>query len=296
MIAVTCGLVLLGGGLHVVPLFHDFWLDEAWSYLLIRDEVAHPAKILTRLHTDNNHPLNSLTILLLGTSRNWPLYRMPAWIAGVLCIPLAGSVMRRFGTAHAAYAMLLVAMSYPLTVYSAEARGYSTMLCCALMSIDLIARWVATRNWRFCFAFWCVVILRVSVAPDIRPCLHLDTCLFRPGIEEDEQRAQEELACPRGLSRCAAVARRSAISRFLSSHQDRRRGTDSADHCAGRVDHHDAGGLARSSADTRLRPVLRARSVWRLSAPAGAVGGVVLAVFLRDCRGAAVTVSHRTRS
>ncbi|MEO7652727.1 MAG: hypothetical protein ABIZ80_19885, partial [Bryobacteraceae bacterium] len=116
-------ITLIGATARVAPLFHDFWLDEAWSYLLVRDLVTTPADIITTLHIDNNHPLNSLALYLLGTTVDWPVYRFPAWMSGVACIPLAFVVMRRFGEYHAFYAMLLAACSYPLIVYSTEARG-----------------------------------------------------------------------------------------------------------------------------------------------------------------------------
>jgi hypothetical protein len=152
-------IVLIGAAARIPPLFHDFWLDEAWSYLMVRDLVSTPAEILTKLRTDNNHPLNSLAMYLLGTAVDWPVYRLPAFISGVACVPLSYAVMRRFGEPHACYAMALVALSYPLIVYSTEARGYAMMLCSLLVALESARRWLASRAWLACGIFWSAVVV-----------------------------------------------------------------------------------------------------------------------------------------
>jgi hypothetical protein len=161
MAILICTIVLTGAAARIAPLFHDFWLDEAWSYLMVQELATTPADILTKLHTDNNHPLNSLAIYLLGNDVDWPVYRLPSWIAGVVCIPLAYAVMRRFGETHALYAMVLVAFSYPLIVYSTEARGYGMLLCNLLLAVESARRWLATREWLACGVFWVAAILGV---------------------------------------------------------------------------------------------------------------------------------------
>jgi hypothetical protein len=154
-----CAIILVGAVARVGPMFHDFWLDEAWSYILVRDFVSTPVDILNTVHTDNNHPLNSLALYLLGPTVEWPVYRLPAWISGVLCVPLSFAVMRRFGDPHAIYAAALVACSYPLIVYSTEARGYGTMLCCLLLALYSLQRWLLAPRWTTCGVFWTAVIL-----------------------------------------------------------------------------------------------------------------------------------------
>lgn len=151
-------IVLTGALLRIPPLFHDFWLDEAFSYLLVQDRVDSPFDILTRLRVDNNHPLNSLFLFLAQGSRSWFMFRLPAWMAGVGSIALAGIVMRRFGRIHALCSMLLVACSYPLIVYSTEARGYGLMLFFALLSIESAARWTHSQSGIACSVFWAALV------------------------------------------------------------------------------------------------------------------------------------------
>jgi uncharacterized membrane protein len=154
----AAAILIVGALVRIPPLFHDFWLDEAWSYLLVEERVDKPIDILTRLHVDNNHPLNSFFLYLGGNSRDWWLFRIPAWIAGVGCIVLAGLVMRRFGQTQALCSMLLVACSYPLIVYSTEARGYAPMLFFALLSVEAAATWTRSQRMLSCTVFWFAVI------------------------------------------------------------------------------------------------------------------------------------------
>lgn len=152
-------VTLAGAAARFLPLFHDFWLDEIWSYRLVRDLVHNPTDILFKLPIDNNHPLNSLALHLLGTGRAWPIYRLPAWFCGVFCIPLSYLVMLRFGERHAFYAVWLAAFSYPLIVYSTEARGYGLMLCLLLLAVYFTQRFLADRDWSACGMVWTAVIL-----------------------------------------------------------------------------------------------------------------------------------------
>jgi hypothetical protein len=154
------GLVLLAAAVLRAPgMFHDFWFDEAWSYLLVREFVSSPADILTRLHVDNNHPLNSLFLYVLGDRTAWYVYRVPAFVFGVGAVVLAGAIMARRGRAHASAAMILVGCSYPLVVYSSEARGYSPMVFFVLLALDSYERHLATRAWFPLATFWTAVIL-----------------------------------------------------------------------------------------------------------------------------------------
>ena len=65
---VLAAVVLLTSlAVRVPGMFHDFWLDEAWSYLIVRG-LTSPLEVLTRAHIDNNHPLNSWFLYALGRS------------------------------------------------------------------------------------------------------------------------------------------------------------------------------------------------------------------------------------
>jgi hypothetical protein len=140
--------------LRLPGMFQDFWLDEVWSYQLVRGFVVSPLDIVTRLHIDNNHPLNSWFLYVLGDQRAWFVYRIPALIMGTASVALAGSIMWRRGGSHAIGTMLLVGFSYPLIVYSSEARGYAPMVFFALLAIDAHDRHLAADGWISLGTFW----------------------------------------------------------------------------------------------------------------------------------------------
>ncbi len=153
-------LVLLLSLVARVPgMFHDFWFDEAWSSLLVRQFVSSPLDILTRLRIDNNHPLNSLFLYALGDRPTWFVYRLPSLVFGVGSVALAGRVMGRRGRPHAVAAMILFACSYPLIVYSSEARGYASMIFFTLLAIDSYERYLNARTRSALVMFWGAAIL-----------------------------------------------------------------------------------------------------------------------------------------
>ena len=55
-IALALRLAMARGGL---------WLDEAWSVAMAH-EAANPIAVITGIHHDNNHPLNSWWLQLVG--------------------------------------------------------------------------------------------------------------------------------------------------------------------------------------------------------------------------------------
>ena len=134
-------------------MFHDFWLDEVWSYLIVRG-LTSPLEVLTRAHIDNNHPLNSWFLYALGDQTAWVVYRIPALLLGAGSVALAGLVMSRQSRVAAVAAMVLVGCSYPLIVYASEARGYAPMIFFVLLAIDAVWRYGRTRGWRPLITFW----------------------------------------------------------------------------------------------------------------------------------------------
>lgn len=156
----SCWLVLLASiALRGPGMLHDFWFDEAWSSLLVRELVSSPLDILTRVHIDNNHPLNSFFLYALGDQTAWSVYRIPSFVLGIGAVILSGHIMSRRGRAHAVAAMILTGCSYPLIVYSSEARGYAPMIFFVLLAIDAHERYLVTREWLALTTFWVAAIL-----------------------------------------------------------------------------------------------------------------------------------------
>jgi hypothetical protein len=145
--------------LRIPALFHDFWLDEVWSYFLVQEFVSSPLDVLTRLHIDNNHPINSWILYALGEQHWWGVYRIPSLMFGVGAVWLAGRLMRQHGRPHAVAAMVVVACSYPMIVYSSEARGYAAMVFFALMAIAAHQRYFATGSRGALLVFWAAAVM-----------------------------------------------------------------------------------------------------------------------------------------
>ncbi|MSR58231.1 MAG: hypothetical protein EXS05_11210 [Planctomycetaceae bacterium] len=134
--ALTAALILLAAAaVRYLAGCDGLWLDEIWT-LILAQEVRSPGQILTGLHQENNHYLNTLCVWWLGPQSNWIVYRLPAMLAGAASVGVAGLIGRRRSRSAALLAMLLTGSSYLMIHYSSEARGYSFAICFALMALD----------------------------------------------------------------------------------------------------------------------------------------------------------------
>ena len=80
----VCGafIVILGGvGLRIAAATTNLWHDEVWSLWLLHG-VRSPTEILTAVHHDNNHPVNSLFLYVIGERGSWLVYRLLSIAAG----------------------------------------------------------------------------------------------------------------------------------------------------------------------------------------------------------------------
>lgn len=123
----------------------ELWLDEIWSYRLAH-LAASPLAILTSLHNDNNHYLNTLYLRSVpeGTS-TWWLYRLPALVLGSASVILAALIARARSQAASLAAALFTAASFLLVVYSSEARGYALAVFFAFAAVLSVQRYLDTR-------------------------------------------------------------------------------------------------------------------------------------------------------
>jgi len=150
-----CGVlgivVAASAALRLACLRNDLWFDEIWSLKLVA--IVHsPIEILTRLHSGNNHPLNSLWMYALGPSAPEWAYRLLSWTTGAATVGLAGAIARRqFVRMHpkdtgdgADAAGLITALlfggSYMLVLYSSEARGYAPAVFFSLLAFYALLR------------------------------------------------------------------------------------------------------------------------------------------------------------
>ena len=139
--------MLTGLALRIAAAQGGLWTDEAWSVIYAaqaRDAVG----VFLRINHDNNHHLYSLWLQAIGLNASPMLARLPAIIAGTLCVPLAALVVARRSAWAGAVAAVLFAVSPTMVNFGSEARGYSLMLLAALGFLWLAARAVEVREER----------------------------------------------------------------------------------------------------------------------------------------------------
>lgn len=120
----------------------DLWLDEAWSALLA--ELAGPVGVFVRIHHDNNHPLTSLWLALVGPEAPLLLQRGLSVMTGTMAILVAARIGQRRSAFMASCLAWLFALSPMLVQWSSEARGYAPVTLFLLSFLDLVDRYRRT--------------------------------------------------------------------------------------------------------------------------------------------------------
>ncbi|MEW5735073.1 MAG: hypothetical protein AB1921_09475 [Thermodesulfobacteriota bacterium] len=123
IMAAACAV--LGVAARIASAQNAFWLDELWSYLLVRLTAPSVHQIFFNLSHDNNHILNSVFLLLLGDRQSWFWYRAPSLVLGSLSIWLCALAAGRGKSPARSVAAILCSLSFAMILYSSEARGYA---------------------------------------------------------------------------------------------------------------------------------------------------------------------------
>lgn len=142
----------------------DFWLDEIWSWMAVRDRAHNIGDVFFGIRHDNNHLTNSLWIYALGVDVDWRWYRLPAVVAGSLAVLIARHLLTRAGSCAQWLVTLLCVPSFLLVTYASEARGYGVLMLCALASLWLLeaharARDETRRRRLALLGFWLATML-----------------------------------------------------------------------------------------------------------------------------------------
>ncbi|NDC36822.1 MAG: hypothetical protein EBZ48_02085 [Proteobacteria bacterium] len=146
-------LTILGIGLRLAAARGELWLDEIWSLTLVA-KVSSVWGIFALRH-DNNHPLNSLWLYLLGPDQSLYLYRALAVGASSCALLLACRVARR--NLDWLQALLLTGMlsySYVLILYGSEARGYATLMLAISLHVAAYLRFYRSGSSIAAALFW----------------------------------------------------------------------------------------------------------------------------------------------
>lgn len=146
-LVLLAALSVLALGLRLYALNTPLWYDEI---VTVVESVRAPlGRIVTTFAGDNQHPLYSvlahLSVAAFGESP-WAL-RLPAALLGVATIPVLYLIGRRVAdTAEAAAAALVLAVSYHHVWFSQNARGYTAVFLCVLVSTLALLRWLEGRR------------------------------------------------------------------------------------------------------------------------------------------------------
>lgn len=163
MVAVIAILVV-ATLIRIRGAFNDLWLDEIWS-IKIASQVSSPLDVFTKLHHEINHYLNTLWLWCIGNRGNWPGYRIPSLIAGSGSVMMAGLIGLRRNKTNAIMAMLVVAFSYIMILYSSEARGYAMTVFFSFLSYYALDCYLEKPRWQSAAIFSLSSILGLISQP-----------------------------------------------------------------------------------------------------------------------------------
>jgi hypothetical protein len=162
-LALAACLVIFGF-LRLFAAFGDFYVDEIWSFYFAR-QLNSPFDVFSLNH-DNNHILNTLYLYVVGGKPfffsgkpTFIPHRFLSIITGTISVWLIWKIALRKGRLEAFTAILLAGLSYPLILYSSEARGYGPLIMFALASFVLAERYIAGRGLATAALFWGAVVL-----------------------------------------------------------------------------------------------------------------------------------------
>ena len=127
--------IVIGLGLRLAMGRGALWLDEAWSVVLVR-HVEPFFGVISQINHDNNHPLNSWWIQLVGTHAPALLMRSLSIACSTLTIAIAARFAGRRSRLAGIAAAALFACSPMLVLIGSEARGYAAALLVQAWLID----------------------------------------------------------------------------------------------------------------------------------------------------------------
>jgi hypothetical protein len=140
-------------------------MDEIWTVEIVRAGM-HSCFDALRIHSGNNHPLNTAILYLIGGSRTaWEVYRLPSLVAGLGTVGLAVRIGLRRTRVHAIVLGAATTLSFPLVVYSTEARGYAIASFFLLLAIDSMEQFFVARHGWASVVFWLSTILGALAQP-----------------------------------------------------------------------------------------------------------------------------------
>lgn len=136
----------------------DLWLDEIWS-LKMALGVQSLFDIVTSLHHDNNHYLNTVVFYLFGDQVPGIYYRIPSIVAGGLSIVAIFFLLTFKSDVQRTITAVLFCFSYWMVHYTSEARGYAYVVLFVLIAYGLLQKLRENPNKNLVIAFNLTCIL-----------------------------------------------------------------------------------------------------------------------------------------
>ena len=150
----------------------NFWLDEIFNYFLAMEQVHSVSDIFPGIKVEHQF-LVTLSMYLLGDQLNWVWYRLPSVIMGTGALAIMALVgYRRMRPAALIVTLAVAAVSYPLVVYSSEARGYAPAMFFSLAMFVFIEAYWRNGNQAWLIGFWTSAVMAVLYHP-AAVCIYL---------------------------------------------------------------------------------------------------------------------------
>ncbi len=160
------GITLIGVLLRVIDINQSIAYDEAYTFIHFASrEFKH---ILADYSAPNNHIFHTILVgiayRLLG-GQPWVL-RLPAFIAGVLMIPVTYLTARRFFSINQSLAAAaLMAVTRSFINYSVNARGYTMIFLFALLLANFAGVLVVRQSKSALIAYLLTTVLGFYTIP-----------------------------------------------------------------------------------------------------------------------------------
>jgi len=157
---IAAAIILAATAVLALAAMGELWLDEILS-LQWAKEAASPLDLLRIYRHDNNHPINTLWLFLLGPERMALTYRTLAIFSGSLSLVLLYVTTAKLNPEGRLFTLALGAGSYAWILYGSEARGYAPALACSLGACWIIFRTDGKASAGWVILFWIVSITAV---------------------------------------------------------------------------------------------------------------------------------------
>jgi hypothetical protein len=144
-------IVVFALGIRALSCLNDLWIDEIWSIQNLSG-ISSWTEIITTLRTDNNHPLTSIYLYLIGETKRLWIYRLFSLFFG-LCTLTFIAISTKDNVRN--FRLALIGFSFFFVLYDSEARGYGAIVFFTLVSLSCINLKIGTtRNFPQLIIFW----------------------------------------------------------------------------------------------------------------------------------------------